>query len=332
MAPLIEIQGLKMYFPIKAGPFAKPSYVHAVDDVSFTIEEGETFGLVGESGSGKTTTGRCILRILDPTDGVIRFDGTDITRLEEKALRSIRPKMQMVFQDPFLSLNPRKTIGQILSDPFKLHTDLPEDEIMARVEDLLVKVGLAEEFAYRYPYELSGGQKQRVAIARAIALRPKFVFLDEPTSALDVSVQAQILNLLIDLQAEFKMSYLFVTHNIHLIRFMADRVAVMYLGKIVEVGSVHQVFEDPRHPYTQALLSAVPEPDPEVRKERIILKGDVPTPIDPPPGCRFYQRCWLAEKGLCDAKDPEFLEVDRGHLVACYFADKTQLKQAPTPT
>lgn len=317
---LLEVNHLKKYFPIRTGFFQKvSSHVHAVDDVTFAIDHRETFGLVGESGSGKTTCGRCILRIIEPTNGKVVFDGMDVLKLSGKELRKIRPKMQVVFQDPYLSLNPRKTIGQILEDPFKLHTNMSEEEIENEIADLLVKVGLAEEFAYRYPYELSGGQKQRVAIARAIALKPEFVFLDEPTSSLDVSVQAQILNLLIDLQEEFGMAYLFVTHNIHLIRFMANRVAVMYLGKIMEMGSVKDVFEEPLHPYTKALLSAVPEPNPEIKKERILLSGDVPTPVDPPPGCRFFKRCWLAKKGLCDVKDPELKDVGNGHHVACYL-------------
>jgi oligopeptide/dipeptide ABC transporter ATP-binding protein len=317
---LLEVKNLKKYFPIRSGFFQKvTSYVHAVEDVSFSIDHKETFGLVGESGSGKTTCGRCVLRIIEPTEGEVVFDGSNILELDSKELRGIRPKMQVVFQDPYLSLNPRKTIGQILEDPFKLHTNMSEEEIENEIADLLVKVGLAEEFAYRYPYELSGGQKQRVAIARAIALKPEFIFLDEPTSSLDVSVQAQILNLLIDLQEEFGMAYLFVTHNIHLIKFMANRVAVMYLGKIMEMGSVEDVFENPLHPYTKALLSAVPEPNPEIKKERIILTGDVPTPVDPPPGCRFFKRCWLAKKGLCDAKDPELKDIGNKHYVACYL-------------
>jgi oligopeptide/dipeptide ABC transporter ATP-binding protein len=320
---LLSVTGLKMYFPIRTG-FRKPSsFVHAVDDVSFSIEKGQTFGLVGESGSGKTTCGRCILRILNPTGGRIDFDGVDITTLPEKQIVKFRPKMQMVFQDPYSSLNPRKTIRQIVGDPYKLHSDLRDAEIDQNVGKILEQVGLSAEFANRYPHELSGGQKQRIAIARAVAMNPDLVFLDEPTSSLDVSVQAQILNLLNDLQREFGMAYLFVTHNIRLIRFMADKIGIMYLGKIMESGSTREVFAEPKHPYTQALFSAVPAPDPEIRGEKIALKGEIPTPIDPPPGCRFYKRCWLAETGLCDVEEPEAIDVSgTGHFVACHVVTR----------
>ena len=318
MSPLIEVKRLKKYFPIKTGFLRKPLYVHAVDDVSFVIEKGEVMALVGESGSGKTTVGRCILRILEPTSGQILFDGVDITRLKPRELKPFRPKMQAVFQDPYLSLNPRKTVGQILSDPFKIHTDLSREEIMNKVIKLLEDVGLTEEFIHRYPYELSGGQLQRIAIARAIALDPEFVFLDEPTSSLDVSVQAQILNLLIDLQKKKDAAYLFVTHNIHLAKFMADRVGVMYVGKILEIGPAGEVLGKPKHPYTKALLSAVPDPDPEIKKRRIILPGDVPTPINPPPGCRFQTRCWMVGE-ICKKKAPEMIKVGKDHYVACHF-------------
>jgi len=315
---LIKIRKLKKYFPIKTG-FGKPtSFVHAVDDVSFEINEGETFGLVGESGSGKTTCGRCVLRILEPTSGEVYFKGRNVLKLKGKEMKEIRPKMQMVFQDPYSSLNPRRTIRQILGDPFKLHTNLKESEIDEEVTKLLDDVGLSKGFIDRYPHEFSGGQKQRIAIARAVALNPAFAFLDEPTSSLDVSVQAQILNLLNDLQKKYRIAYLFVTHNIHLIKFMADMLGVMYLGKILETGSKKDIFENPMHPYTQALFSAAPIPDPEIKSTRIVLKGEIPTPIGPPPGCRFYKRCWLAEKGLCDKIDPELVEVEKNHFVACY--------------
>ncbi|MEM3385762.1 MAG: ABC transporter ATP-binding protein [Nitrososphaeria archaeon] len=315
---LIEVRHLKMYFPIKRGFRKPPSLIHAVDDVSFDIRAGETLGLVGESGSGKTTCGKCILRILEPTGGEIFFEGKNILTLNDKAFKSIRPLMQMVFQDPFLSLNPRKTLRNIIGDPFRLHTNLSDREIESEVKRLLVQVGLNEAFIDRYPHELSGGQKQRVAIARAIALNPKFIFLDEPTSSLDVSVQAQILNLLNDIQREYKISYLFVTHNIHLIKFMADRLAIMYLGKILEYGQKSEIFNNPLHPYTKALFSAAPIPDPDVKVERIILKGEIPTPIDPPPGCRFFKRCWIAEEGLCNKVGPELVEVTKDHYVACF--------------
>lgn len=276
---------------------------------------------MGESGCGKTTVGNCILRILKPTAGEVHFSGQDITKLSETKMRAIRPNMQMVFQNPYASLNLRKTIRQILGDPFKLNTDMKEDEIEKEILALLEKVGLGAQHIYRYPYEFSGGQRQRIAIARAIALRPEFVFLDEPTSSLDVSVQAQILNLFSDLQEEFNLTYLFVSHNINLIKYVADYVAVMYIGKIVELGSEEQVFSEPKHPYTQALFSAKPIPDPEIKVKRIVLSGEAPTPIDPPPGCRLYKRCWLAKKGLCDKEDPRLLNIGDGHLVACHLID-----------
>jgi len=318
MEPLIRVNKLRKYFPIRTGFLKKPLYVHAVDDVSFEIGKGEIMALVGESGSGKTTVGRCILKIIEPTSGEILFNGVDITKLKPREFKSIRPKLQAVFQDPYLSLNPRKTIGNIIADPFKIHTKLSEEEIMNKVIRLLEDVGLSEDFVHRYPHELSGGQLQRVAIARAIALDPEFLFLDEPTSSLDVSVQAQILNLLIDLQKKRHTTYLFVTHNIHLARFMSDRVAVMYVGKIMEIGPSKEVLEDPKHPYSQALLSAVPDPDPERKKKRIILPGDVPTPVNPPPGCRFHTRCWMAEE-ICRKKNPELVKVGKDHYVACHF-------------
>lgn len=311
-----------MYFPIKRGFRKPPALLHAVDDVSFEINAGETLGLVGESGSGKTTCGKCVLRILEPTGGEVLFEGKNILALDDKEFKKIRPMMQMVFQDPFLSLNPRKTLRNIIGDPFKLHTNLSDGEIEKEVKRLLVQVGLNEAFIDRYPHELSGGQKQRVAIARAIALNPKFIFLDEPTSSLDVSVQAQILNLLNDIQRQYNIAYLFVTHNIHLIKFMADKLAIMYLGKILEYGLKSEIFSNPLHPYTKALFSAAPIPDPDLKMERIILRGEIPTPIDPPPGCRFFKRCWLGEKGLCDKVEPELVEFSSGHFVACHKVRK----------
>jgi len=306
-----------MYFPVKTG-FRKPTlYLKAVDDVNIKIKEGETFGLVGESGSGKTTCGKCILRVLEPTGGSVYFKGTDITSLKETELKKVRPKMQMVFQDPFLSLNPRKTLRNIVGDPFKLHTDLEDAQIEKEVVRLLEEVGLSGAFIDRFPHELSGGQKQRVAVARAVALNPDFVFLDEPTSSLDVSVQAQILNLLNDLQNKHRIAYLFVTHNIHLIKYMADKLAIMYLGKILEYGDKNDVFANPLHPYTCALFSATPVPDPDIKMARIVLTGEIPTPINPPPGCRFFKRCSIAEKGLCDITEPQLVEVAKNHFVAC---------------
>jgi peptide/nickel transport system ATP-binding protein len=323
LTTLIDVKNLKVHFPIRTG-FGKPSsFVHAVDDVSFEIDERETFGVVGESGSGKTTCGRCILRILEPTDGAVYFKGKDVSKIRGKDLRQVRPQMQAVFQDPYSSLNPRKTIRQILGDPFKLHSNLMEKQIDQEVARLLGEVGLSEGFTYRYPHELSGGQKQRIAIARAIALNPNFVFLDEPTSSLDVSVQAQVLNLLNDLQEKHGIAYLFVTHNIHLIKFMADSLGVMYLGKIMELGSKKNVFENPLHPYTQALFSAALIPDPEAKTTRIFLRGEIPTLIDPPPGCRFFRRCWMPVKGLCDKEEPELLDLQgSGHYVACHVVNR----------
>jgi len=319
---LVKVRNLRMYFPIKRGFRKPPALLHAVDDVSFEINAGETLGLVGESGSGKTTCGKCVLRILEPTGGEVLFEGKNILALDDKEFKKIRPMMQMVFQDPFLSLNPRKTLRNIIGDPFKLHTNLSDGEIEKEVKRLLVQVGLNEAFIDRYPHELSGGQKQRVAIARAIALNPKFIFLDEPTSSLDVSVQAQILNLLNDIQRQYNIAYLFVTHNIHLIKFMADKLAIMYLGKILEYGLKSEIFSNPLHPYTKALFSAAPIPDPDLKMERIILRGEIPTPIDPPPGCRFFKRCWLGEKGLCDKVEPELVEFSSGHFVACHKVRK----------
>ena len=317
--PLIEVKGLKKYFPIKSGFFQKAkSFVHAVDGISLRIDRGKAFGLVGESGCGKTTAGNCILRLLEPTAGEVYFDGVDILKLKKDELRKVRPRMQIVFQNPYASLNPRKTVRDILGAPFKLHTDLTEREVESEILKLLERVGLGKEHIYRYPYEFSGGQRQRIAIARAIAVKPEFIFLDEPTSSLDVSVQAQILNLLNDLREEYGLTYLFVTHNIDLIRYMTDELAVMYVGQIVERGSKDDVFENPLHPYTKALFSANPIPDPDKKIKRIVLKGEVPTPVDPPPGCRFFKRCWLAEKGLCDVKDPELVDVGDNHWVACY--------------
>ena len=323
---LLEVRNLTKHFPIKEGILQRVrSHVRAVDGVSFAIERGRTLGLVGESGCGKTTCGRCVTGIHEPTGGEIEFDGQPTAGLTR---RQMGARMQIVFQDPYSSLNPRKTIHQILSDPFRIHLDLTEAQIRERVVHLLQRVGLEEEHLDRYPYEFSGGQRQRIAIARAIAVNPAFLFLDEPTSALDVSVQGQILNLLRAIQREFDLAYLFVTHDIQVVRYMADDVAVMYLGKIMETGPKQTIFDDPRHPYTKALFSAVPVPDPESKSARIILQGETPTPIDPPGGCRFNQRCWAAEPGRCDVDEPALLAPSVGppaasiHLVACHFRDQ----------
>ena len=323
---LLEVRSLKKHFPIREGILQRVrSHVRAVDGVSFAIDRGRTLGLVGESGCGKTTCGRCVTGILTPTGGEIEFEGRPTAGLTR---RQMGARMQVVFQDPYSSLNPRKTIHQILSDPFRIHRDLTEAQMRERVVHLLQRVGLEEEHLDRYPYEFSGGQRQRIAIARAVAVNPAFLFLDEPTSALDVSVQGQILNLLRAIQDEFDLAYLFVTHDIQVVQYMADDVAVMYLGKIMETGRKEAIFANPRHPYTRALFSAVPVPDPESKSARIVLQGETPTPIDPPAGCRFNQRCWAAEPGRCDVEEPALLAAhgdtpaDGRHLAACHFRDQ----------
>jgi oligopeptide transport system ATP-binding protein len=293
--------------------------VKAVDGVSLTIERGETLGLVGESGCGKSTVGRALLRLYEPTGGTIRFDGADITHMGERELRPLRKRMQMIFQDPYASLNPRKRIEQIVGDPLKLHGIADGKEVRKQSEELLERVGLAPEHISRFPHEFSGGQRQRIGIARALALKPKLIIADEPVSALDVSIQAQIINLLEDLQEEFHLTYIFVAHDLGVVRHVADRVAVMYLGKIVELGPASEVYANPVHPYTEALLSAVPIPDPRANRERKerILEGDVPSPADPPPACRFHTRCPYATE-ICSEVEPEFVN-HRGHQwAACH--------------
>src|SRR4249920_1942940 len=293
---LLHAEGVRKYFPIKKGVILQHEIarVHAVDDVSFDIRAGETLGLVGESSCGKSTLGRCIVRLYELTDGKIEFEGRDISHLSRRDLRPIRREMQMVFQDPYASLNPRKRVGSIISDPLRIHGLGDGKEVRARVQELLELVGLSPEHYNRYPHEFSGGQRQRIGIARALALRPKLVVADEPVSALDVSIQAQIINLLADLQSQFGLTYLFISHAIPVIEHISTRIGVMYVGKLVEVGTSRQICTNPRHPYTQALLSAVPIPDPAARKQRIVLKGDVPTAIHPPSGCRFHPRCPIA--------------------------------------
>jgi oligopeptide transport system ATP-binding protein len=318
---LVKVEKLQMYFPIRGGGVLSraKTHVRAVDGISFAIEKGETFGLVGESGSGKTTVGRLLLKILEPTAGKIYFDGVDITNAKGKQLKKLRSRMQMVFQNPYSSLNPRKTVMQILRDPFKIHRHLSNVDAEQRVLSLLETVGLSAEHAQRYPYEFSGGQRQRIAIARAIALSPEFVFFDEPTSSLDVSVQAQILKILVQLQEKFGLTCLFVTHNIEVIQCIADRVGVMYLGKLVEVGTNEEIFSNPLHPYTKALFSAVPDVDPDVKKERIMLPGEISSAVGDLPACHFFNRCPLAQGGLCDVEEPELRDMGNGHLVACHM-------------
>ena len=316
---LLEVKNLKKHFPIKGGVFSKTiGYVYAVDDINFTLEEGETLGLVGESGCGKSTTGRTILRLIEPTDGVIYFEGQDITHLDKSAMRALRREMQIIFQDPYASLNPRMTVGSIIGEPLEIHKIAKGSEKEERVASLLQKVGLRAEDMRKYPHEFSGGQRQRIGIARALALNPKLIVCDEPVSALDVSIQAQVINLLEDLQAEFGLSYLFIAHNLNVVEHISNRVAVMYLGQIVELASDEELYKNPQHPYTEALLSAVPIPDPTVKKKRIILEGDVPSPINPPKGCHFHTRCMYKDK-ICEEAEPEFKDIGGGHWVACHF-------------
>jgi len=324
---LVEVQGLKMYFPITAGLFrSKVGDVKAVDNVSFDIFEGETLGLVGESGCGKSTCGRAILRLYDPTAGSIRIDGVEIAKADQSTLRAMRPAMQMVFQDPQASLNPRMTVAAIIGEPLDEHTRLSRADKLARIYELMDAVGLNRNFANRYPHAFSGGQRQRIGIARALALNPKFIVCDEPIAALDVSIQAQVVNLLEELQDRLGLTYLFISHDLSMVRHIADRVAVMYLGQIAELGPRDALYDAPLHPYTQALLSAVPEPDPNVEatRQRIILKGDVPSPANPPRGCNFCTRCPKV-MDICKSVEPAFQEIEPGRFVACHlFANHTK--------
>ena len=314
---LVEVRNLKKYFPVGAGVFGTGGEaVQAVDDVSFSIRRGETFGLVGESGCGKSTTGRSILRLIEPTSGEVRFEGQDLLSLGVDELRRLRRDMQIIFQDPYSSLNPRMRVGQIIEEPLIIHGIGNREERKSRVQDLLKLVGLEQEHAGRYPHEFSGGQRQRIGIARALALNPKFIVCDEPVSALDVSVQAQIVNLLQDLQAQLGLTYLFVSHGLSVVEHISTRVGIMYLGKLVEVGSSREIFHNPLHPYTRALLSAIPIPDPARRRERLPLTGDIATGIEPPSGCRFRTRCPLAEP-RCAELEPQLVEVSPDHFVAC---------------
>jgi oligopeptide transport system ATP-binding protein len=319
--PLLHAEGVRKYFPIKKGVIIQREIarVHAVDDVSFDIRAGETLGLVGESGCGKSTLGRCVVRLYELTDGKIEFEGRDISHLSRRDLRPIRRQMQMVFQDPYASLNPRKRVGSIISDPLRIHGLGDGKEVRARVQELLELVGLSPEHYNRYPHEFSGGQRQRIGVARALALRPKLIVADEPVSALDVSIQAQVINLLDDLQDELSLTYMFIAHDLGVVRHVSDRIAVMYLGKIVEISPAEELYQRPVHPYTEALLSAVPVPDPELsaKRERIVLEGDVPSPISPPSGCRFHPRCRYATE-VCATEEPPLVAHGTGHLAACH--------------
>ncbi len=319
MSSLLEVNGLTKYFPVKTGLFGRVvGYVRAVDGVSFEVAEGTVFALVGESGSGKTTTLRCILKLTEPTSGEIRVDGRDVTRLKGKELKWFRRDVQAVFQNPYLSLNPRMRVKDLIAEPLKTHTEMSKEEIYRRVAEVLALVGLPEAVANQHPPSLSGGQAQRVAIARALSIEPKLLLLDEPTSALDVSVQAQILNLLVELKEKLKLTYLLVTHDLSVVRYMSDYVAVMYLGKIMEVGTSDEIFSEPGHPYTLALLSSIPEPDPRIKKlkKKIMLSGEPPSPMNPPSGCRLSNRCPYAIKE-CVAEEPELTKVTKTHYVRC---------------
>jgi len=316
---LLEVTDLKKYFPVRKGLFSRvQGHVRAVDGISFTIGSKKTLGLVGESGCGKTTAGRTILRLLEPTEGDVRFEGHSVFELHRKQLRRMREDMQIVFQDPFGSLNPRMTVGSIVGEPLAVHRRGRRKERKGIVQELLEKVGLSADAVNRYPHEFSGGQRQRIGIARAIALKPKFVVCDEAVSALDVSIQAQIINLLQDLQEDFGLSYLFIAHDLSVVQHVSDRVAVMYLGKIVEMGDAKSICDDPQHPYTVALMSAVPVPDPKTKMKRIILPGDVPSPVDPPPGCRFHTRCKYV-MDICRKEEPPLRDRGGGHLTACFL-------------
>ncbi len=316
---LLEVTRLVKHFPIKKGFFSRVvGWVHALDGISLTVHKGQTMGLVGESGCGKTTAGKTILKLIEPTGGTIRYNGEDITHFDRKQMKRLRREMQIIFQDPFSSLNPRHTVGTIIAAPLEIHKMIAPGEREDRIAALLRKVGLSAQAMRRYPHEFSGGQRQRIGIARALAVHPKLVIGDEPVSALDVSIQAQILNLMEDLQDELNLTYIFIAHDLSVIRHVADTIAVMYLGKIVENASRSELFANPLHPYTEALLAAVPIPDPEHRRKKVILKGDVPSPIRPPAGCRFHPRC-PQRFDICSRVEPEFKKVGSQHGVACHL-------------
>ncbi len=321
---LLEVKGLVKHFPIHRGILFNKQVgaVKAVDGLNFSVKKGETLGLVGESGCGKSTTGRLILRLIEPTSGEVKFDGRDVTSLSPSEMRELRREMQIVFQNPYASLDPRMTIGDSIAEPLLVHKIFKtRGEREKRVRELLERVGLNPMYAERYPHEFSGGQRQRIGIARALAINPRFIVADEPVSALDVSVQAQVLNLLEDLQKEFGLTYLFIAHNLSTVEHISDRVAVMYLGRMVELASSLELYANPKHPYTQALLSAVPEPDPTKKKQRVILQGDIPSPVNPPSGCTFHTRCPFATD-LCKAEAPVWRDTGNEHMVACHHVDK----------
>ncbi len=319
METLLSVEDLKVHFPIKKGLLSKTTgHVFAVDGVSFSLKKGETIGLVGESGCGKTTTGLAVLRLINPTGGRVKFEGKDVSQSTKKEMRSLKKEMQIIFQDPYSSLNPRMTVNQIISDPMDIHGLFPGKERKDRVAHLLERVGLSAEQGRRYPHQFSGGQRQRIGIARALALDPKLIIGDEPVSALDVSIQAQIVNLLVDLQQEFQLSYIIIAHDLAVVEHICDRIAVMYLGKIVEMASYQDLYRDPKHPYTQALLSAIPVANPKKKKERIILEGDVPSPINPPSGCHFHPRCHK-KMDVCGMETPTLKQLGEERCVSCFL-------------
>ncbi|MFH1103475.1 MAG: dipeptide ABC transporter ATP-binding protein [Actinomycetota bacterium] len=323
VTPLLKVSGARKYFPVTRGIVfqRRVGDVKAVDDVDLEIFPGETVGLVGETGCGKTTLARVITKLHETTAGKLEFDGEDYTRYSRRQMRPLRRQMQIIFQDPYASLNPRKTVGSIIGDPYRIHSVVPKDQIKTSVQGLMERVGLNPEHYNRYPHEFSGGQRQRVGVARALALTPRLIVCDEPVSALDVSIQAQILNLLEDLQREFNLTYLFIAHDLSVVRHVSDRIVVMYLGKVAEIAPQADLYRDPKHPYTGTLLSAVPIPDPDLARarQRIILQGDVPSPIDPPKGCRFHPRCPKAQFPICATEEPQLRELAPGHAAACHF-------------
>ncbi len=319
MPDLLEVRGLKKHFPIRGGLFGRVTgHVRAVDGVDLTLPPGRTLALVGESGSGKTTLGRCVLRLIEPTEGAVVFEGRDVLAFDSRTLRAARRQMQIIFQDPYSSLNPRMTVSAIVGEPFAIHRIARGRRRAEMVSELLATVGLDASALPKYPHEFSGGQRQRIGIARALALKPRFIVADEPVSSLDVSIQAQILNLMVDLQQRFGMAYLFIAHDLRIVEHLSDAVAVMYLGRIVEQAPTRRLFEGPRHPYTQALLAAVPTLDPATRRRRVIVPGDMPSPASPPPGCRFHTRCPVVED-ICRTVEPPLVDVGGGHIAACHL-------------